>query len=99
VSAAPGTVTTPGPSNVDGEPDEARSPAEQAWRRGKMRSGLTMVPVGVFLLGAGAWLAVGPEGMTGYAVGAAGVFLIVLGSLFVKFAVAGPVPASVRRQS
>ena len=71
---------------------------EQEWKRRMAGLCFLMLPVGVLLMGIGAVLAGRERGMTGYTVGAIGVTLFVLGALFGKFAMWGPVPDSVRRQ-
>lgn len=71
---------------------------EQEWKRRMAGLCFLMLPFGVLLMGVGAVLASGERGMTGYTVGAIGVTFVVIGALFGKFAMWGPVPDSVRRQ-
>lgn len=70
---------------------------EKEWKRRMGALALVMMPFGVLLMGIGAVLATGARGMVGYTVGAVGVSLLVLGALFGKFAMWGPVPNSVTR--
>jgi hypothetical protein len=69
------------------------------WRSRMARRATWMIPLGVALMGVGAWLASGPNGLTGYMVGATGCFVLVLGALFAKFAAFGPLPANLTRET
>jgi hypothetical protein len=71
---------------------------EREWRRRMVTLAFVLMPSGVLLMILGAvWANQGsPSG--GYLLGSLGVLAIAFGALFVKFAIAGPVPASVRRE-
>jgi hypothetical protein len=66
---------------------------EQEWRRRMGAMALLLLPVGLLLMALGA---VFSSSMLGYTIGAVGVTAFVLGALFGKFSLMGPVPDGVR---
>jgi hypothetical protein len=86
------------PMDPDGESVERApdSPALAAWRRRMWRACFALMPLGLLLVIVGAATAWGATPLVGFALGGAGLFAIVLGALFGKFAAAGPFPEGLR---
>jgi hypothetical protein len=75
---------------------EAVSPALAAWKRKMWTWCLVLMPLGLVLILVGAAMGWGASPMTGFLIGGVGMFSIVLGALFGKFAAAGPYPEGLR---
>lgn len=70
----------------------AVTPALAAWKRKMWGWCLFLMPAGLVLILVGAMAAWGAVPMLGFATGAAGMFVLVIGALCGKFAAAGPYP-------
>ena len=64
----------------------------KAWVRRRIAYALACLGAGFALAVGGSLLAWGDAPLTGYTIGGAGIFLIVMGSLFGRQAIAGPFP-------
>ena len=64
------------------------------WKKRMMTACFVLMPVGLLLIVVGAANSWGSRPLTGFAIGSVGLFVIVVGALCGKFAIAGPFPRS-----